>query len=448
MIPADIRESVVVHRTPRQRLTGILAPVLAVLALLAWVFASPIGASPDDDYHLTSTWCASTGAGEWCAAPAGAEPGERAVPEALARIACYAFDSNESAACQGEEFSWDLGQTVETRRSNVGGGYPPVFYAINGLLASADVQTSALLMRTLSVAIFLGFGAALWALLPVHRRPVLVWGWLISSVPLGLFLVTSNNPSAWAIIGVGTGWLALLGYVESTDRSAHDRSRCGLRPRGSARRGSPRRCRSLRRARDRGGRRAHLGAHPPLVAPAILPTVVALGAVAFFLTSRQSQSGLQGFGGSPSTGGGPEALSGPSLLAYNILNLPSLWAGMLTEGGLGWLDTPMPSIVAYAGVGVFLVMAFAGLFRLSRRKGIALALIGAVLVVLPLYVLQAGGDRVGRAGAAALPAPADRAARRAARAADDARATDRGDEAPGLARRGRARGRRTSSRCT
>jgi hypothetical protein len=33
------------------------APILATLTLMAWVFASPIGAGPDDDFHLVSAWC-------------------------------------------------------------------------------------------------------------------------------------------------------------------------------------------------------------------------------------------------------------------------------------------------------------------------------------------------------------------------------------------------------
>ena len=41
-----------------------LAPVLALLTLTAWVFASPIGAGPDDDFHLVSSWCAGSTAAE------------------------------------------------------------------------------------------------------------------------------------------------------------------------------------------------------------------------------------------------------------------------------------------------------------------------------------------------------------------------------------------------
>lgn len=28
-----------------------------LLALVAWAFASPVGATPDEDFHLVSTWC-------------------------------------------------------------------------------------------------------------------------------------------------------------------------------------------------------------------------------------------------------------------------------------------------------------------------------------------------------------------------------------------------------
>ncbi|MBF1088027.1 MAG: hypothetical protein HXL39_07040, partial [Schaalia sp.] len=48
-----------------------LAFVILILGILAvatgWIFASPPGSSPDDDYHLVSTWCPrpieSTGCG-------------------------------------------------------------------------------------------------------------------------------------------------------------------------------------------------------------------------------------------------------------------------------------------------------------------------------------------------------------------------------------------------
>ena len=391
-------------RTP---VTGL---VLAAIALVAWVYASPIGSSPDDDYHLTSSWCAGPAAAELCVDVDDADdPNARSVPEALPEIACFAFDSEASAACQGNEFSWDVADTRETSRSNVGGGYPPLYYAITGLFAGGDVQLSALLMRLLSVTLFLGLAAALWMLLPSHRRPALVWGWLLAAVPLGAFFLASNNPSGWAIAGVGLSWLALLGYVHEPER----RRAVGL--------GIVFAVAALMAAGARGDAALYVGLGIVVVAVltyearqgswlpstrwlrrAILPAAVGIVALVLFATSRQITSGLTGFGGASSgssRGDGADleaVIQGPALLAYNILNLPSLWGGLLTEAGVGWLDTPMPSLVAFAVWGAVLAVAFTALALLERRTAIAVLLIGAVLIALPLYVLQAGGDRVGQ----------------------------------------------------
>ena len=391
----------------------ITALVLAAIALLAWVYASPIGSSPDDDYHLTSSWCAGPAAAELCVdAGDPDDAGARIVPEALPEIACFAFDSEASAACQGTEFSWDPSVTAETGRSNVGGGYPPVYYAVTGLFAGADVQLSALLMRLLSVGLFLGLAAVLWMLLPSHRRPALVWGWLLAAVPLGAFFLASNNPSGWAIAGVGLSWIALLAYVDEPDR----RRATGL--------GTVFVLAALMAAGARGDAALYVGLGIVVVAiltyetrqgswlpsvrwlrKAILPAAMSVVALVLFVTSRQVSSGLTGFGGassgsgSGSTGDGADleaVIQGPALLAYNILHLPSLWGGLLIEAGVGWLDTPMPSLVAFAVWGAVLAVAFTALALLERRTAIAVSLIGAVLVVLPLYVLQAGGDRVGQ----------------------------------------------------
>jgi hypothetical protein len=76
------------------------APILATLTLMAWVFASPIGAGPDDDFHLVSAWCAGPTAGATCEYDAAT--GAFKVPMALTEIACFALDPTKSASCQGE----------------------------------------------------------------------------------------------------------------------------------------------------------------------------------------------------------------------------------------------------------------------------------------------------------------------------------------------------------
>lgn len=377
-----------------------LAPVLAFIALSAWAFASPIGAGPDDDYHLVSIWCANGGS-ESCRP--GSSEQTRVVPGTFPRIACYAQHAERSGACQEAVWSnWDAG-TAETERGNFGGEYPPVYYASMRVLVGDDVQTSALAMRLVNAAIFVGLATSLFVLLPVLRRGTLLWGWLVTLVPLGMFLIPSNNPSGWAITGVGTAFLALLGWFE-LGRSRRRWALCALYIVGV-----------LMAAGARGDAAVYVvGATVTAIiltsAPtrewgrrAILPVVGVVVASAFFATAGQAGTGAIGFtGGGDATipvagdASGVEApLSGFGLAAYNLLMLPFLWTGVWGTWGLGWLDTVLPAIVPWSAAAAFIVIGFAGLGRLNWRKAITLGGVVLVLIALPVYVLTVGGDKLG-----------------------------------------------------
>src|SRR5680860_1410536 len=87
------------------------APLLAVLTLTAWAFASPVGASPDDDFHLASTYCALGGSD---ACQPGTQENTRLVSIAFDSARCYAQVSTESAACQDDAGLALDGATQET----------------------------------------------------------------------------------------------------------------------------------------------------------------------------------------------------------------------------------------------------------------------------------------------------------------------------------------------
>ena len=371
-----------------------LAPVLALIALLAWTFASPVGAGPDDDFHLVSTWCA-TGSADRCLD--GSEPDTRIVPEAVLEAPCFAFDSTESAACQARELDFDPTPTVETDRGNFVGAYPPVYYAVMSVFVGDDLLVSALIMRVVNIVLFVALTSLLFWLLPLSRRPTLVWGWLITTVPLGIFLIASNNPSGWAVTGVGTAWIALLGYLETTGWRHVALGAIGTLG-------------VLMAAGSRGDAALYtvgaIGVTLVLTASrtrqfwraAILPLALAVIAFAFFLSARQIGSGVSGLGGGAGTPG-PDApveqtLSGFGLIASNALNIPFLWSGAFGTWGLGWLDTTMPWVVVFAGIGAFAVIGFLGLGRMTARKAIVVAGVTLVLWALPVYVLAASSKEL------------------------------------------------------
>ena len=373
-----------------------LAPVLALVALFCWALASPIGAAPDDDYHLTSIWCADSAKTTACLP--GSESWTRIVPQAATELSCFAFDQYESAACQARELSGDPTPTVETKRGNFVGEYPPVFYSVMNLFVGPDVFASAFLMRIVTILLFVGITTALFILLPPRRRSTLVFAWALTVVPLGLFVLSSNNPSSWAVIGIGSLWIALLGYLETSGRR-----RAAL--------GAIAAVATIMAAGARGDAALYavmaIGAvlfltfarRRQFVVDALLPVALAVLAGIFFLSSHQGAAGLDGFTASEAVSaadaGAAPAVSGVGLVAYNLLNVPSLIAGVFGGWGLGWLDTPMPAVVTFAGVSAFVAVGFLALRGIRPRR--AILVVGGFLVLwlLPVYVLVQGGDTVG-----------------------------------------------------
>lgn len=382
-----------------------IAPALALIALMGWALASPMGSSPDDDFHLTSIWCANASKTYDCAP--GKTAATRVVPEALVRSICYVREPKESAACQYSDYTLNPKPAVETGRGNFVGGYPPLYYATMNLFVGPNILLSVVLMRFVNILLFVGLGSALFALLPRFRRPVFVWEWLVSTIPLGVFLVASNNPSSWAIIGVGTSWLALLGYFETTGRRKIGLAAVFV-------------VATLMAAGSRSDSAAYavLGIAVVLfltfvrsrryLLEMILPAVMVVVCGLYFLSANQFLTVVYGFSGDATAGAdaGASAVSSAatavaphinpvSLAAFNLLNVPSLWAGVFGSWSLGWFDTSLPAVVAMGSLACFICAAFAGFGRLSRRKAIVLAALGVILTVLPVYVLTKGGDRVG-----------------------------------------------------
>lgn len=377
------------------------APLLAVIALFAWALASPMGAGPDDDFHLVSTWCAVAD-GTNCAP--GTSPDTRVVPEAVLHSPCYAAAPHKSAACQ-ENYDLSGTATELTNRGNFVGAYPPVYYAVMHAFVGGDILASVVIMRLVNVLIFVGLTTALFWLLPIARKQTLILMWTIVTIPMGIFLIASNNPSGWAIVGVGSSWLALLGYLESTGWRKWTLGAIAA-------------IATLMAAGSRGDAAMYtvlgIGAvfvltfprvkekWPQYVRDAVLPVILVGVCFLFFFSSNQTGSGLGGFSSGEALGAQPpgqgktaESLSGFGRFAYNLLNIPFLWAGNFGEWGLGWLDTSMPSIVTFGAISCFVAVGFVALSRLWGRKLFVVIGAGVTLWVLPLYVLTRGGQIVG-----------------------------------------------------
>ncbi|SFD95166.1 Predicted membrane protein [Blastococcus tunisiensis] len=366
----------------------LLVPLLAFLALGAWALASPVGASPDEDFHLSSVWCGQGISEGVC--ETSSEEGERLIPEPLLHAAgCFAFRSEASAECQSAWFVEESDELSSSGRGNYSGGYPPVFYYVMNVFVGDDISQSVVLMRLVNSALFVGLGTALYWLLPRERRQLLVLGTAVTLVPLGLFIVPSINPSSWAVIAGALVFPAMVGFFQCTGRR-----RVALGALGAVA--------TLVAAGSRADSAVYAVLAIALAALLALrwtrrawkllalPLVLAVACAVSYVTSGQNEAATVGFDGTsgPVTGAAGQ-------LAYNLLNVPELWAGAFGYWNLGWLDTRMPSIVWVVNVVAFGVVVFLGMRRSSRRKIAAFLITLAAAWLIPTYVLVQSSALVG-----------------------------------------------------
>lgn len=364
----------------RHRVTlTVLAPVLLLVSLLAWATSSPAGSSPDDDFHLASIWCQTEREG---VCEGTDDPAVRLLPGDVGRSTCYAFASDHSAACQGDELDSLAGEElVRSDRGNFAHLYPPVFYTVMSVLAGDSIATGTLAMRVLNAFLYVGLLSAVVAAVPAWLRPPAVLGALVTAVPFGVFLVPSTNPSSWALLSAATFWVSLLGLAFARGRRAAVLAGLVLL---SAVIGAGARADSV----------FFLGMAVLAVGVLVLRErgvrwwVYAAGLAALVVAVALFRTAVQG--GAVANGLPNEAGSGRTvseLVDLNLLEAPALWVGMFGEWGLGWLDTPMPAATWVLASGVCAAVVFWGLSRTSARKLVVLAGAGAALWLVPVVLL-------------------------------------------------------------
>lgn len=373
-------------RPVRSWIAIVAVPLFAFLTLCAWSFASPVGSSPDDDFHLASIWCGlgeRPGLCETAPDSADAAPTARMIPAALVNAPCFAFRPEQSAGC------WDPAASgmALVARANVDGLYPRLFYTAASVFASTDPQFSVIAIRLANSAFAVGLLTAVFFALPRRVRPALLISVIATSVPLGVFVFASTNPSSWAMLSAATVWTSLYGATRATGRRRW--VLCALAIFGAIVGAGARAdaaifavyavalalilgVRSLRQQRW----------------PISTALVICVISAAFYMSARQ---GGAAFGGlDPSA----HALTLSQHIS-NMFEIPSLWTGALGGSNLGWFDTRMPAIVWVPATVVFAGALFVGIHRPTRRRMTAVTLALLALWAVPFVMLAQSNAMVG-----------------------------------------------------
>lgn len=385
----------------RGSLRGALMGVAASLTLAAWLYASPPGSSPDDGYHLGSIWCAGGFHPDRCIEALGTgDPNFAIAPAVLGELPCVGGDGRVPATCINGVYERLEGQ-FRPIPANLTGRRASLYYRAANLLVSDDISAAIARIRVLNAGLALLLITATAAIAAADLRRAVLASWLAASVPLGLFMLTSLNSTAWGLVGVGAVWANAL---------------TALRPGGRLKR-SAAVILVLVGALMALGSRTEAAAHLVVVLLVLvalswtdLPSIRSLGGIlrrrplvalstailtaAFILfVVRISGLGyLMGFITGFSRGWERLVARGISNPALTLAaETPQLWTGSLGTWSLGWLDTNMPSIVWVPATMTFILLAGFGLLGASRGRGLAAGVILGAMLLLPVASLLAVG---------------------------------------------------------
>lgn len=378
--PSDLsgRLRALLRRTggPRSRRVGGVVLVLAlVITGLGWIFASPVGGSPDDDYHLGSIWCPRPLESSGCRTRVS-EDGvlQVLVPETVAdNTPCYAFHPRSSAACR----FYLSDDVMEFTSRYDDGNYPYGYYQFHHLLVSPSVTRSVLLMRAVNLAIAIALLGGIAAAMPTTMRRGYALAIMVSWIPMGVYFITSNNPSSWALTGVLAYAAGLYGSVHHPAPGARRWVLLALAAVGA-----------LLCCTSRGDSAffvfvvslAVLITAPwrRAIAPQALTALVASAiGVRVMTTTGQARAVHE-----------KPAFPGLSLgdrLKLDITTLPDYFAGFYgRRWGAGWFDVPFDGAVAIVSVSLAGAALFLGARRLTRRKALAALVVFGAMSGIPI----------------------------------------------------------------
>ena len=211
----------------RRTLVAALILVVAVIAAsLAWVVASPVGSSPDEDFHVGAMWCPPPVDKTGC--QISTKDGEKAVmvPQSLAKeyVTCYAFDHDNSALCALNASDEELAPTLRWDDGN----YPWGYYQFAHLFVQHSTNRAVLALRAFNALLAIGLLGAIIALADSGLRRAISVALTVAWLPMGFYFITGMNPSSWAMTGTFAFASALLASTRSEGRRRAGLIACAL----------------------------------------------------------------------------------------------------------------------------------------------------------------------------------------------------------------------------
>ncbi len=386
-------------------LSSTLAKVFVISSLTftclwSWALSSPAGSDPDAGFHMSSIWCGDGYAVGQCEPPpdslANESPPIVVIPFAVAAVgSCFSRNSVQSAACEIDIS--ERKDLVPNQVNNQGGLYPKLYYFVSNHLVSDSVTQTAMRGRLLNILVAVFLMAVLFVIAVKAIFLSVALSQIFFALPLGMFLISSNNPSSWTITALTFHWAFLLTFLKSRTVLVGMSAlaavlTCTLLGTGSRLDGSLYiilSCLAIfvllffDETVSKNRKVAAFGV--------LLITII----FSYFFYSSTSQSGVV-------TGGLVNVPYGRTMgesLFYNIQNIPGLFVGVFGFGnhgaGLGHLDTPIPPLGSYAAlIGAVAIMVLTR-SRKTMSEWLCFGGLLVALIVVPMWVLNLDRALVG-----------------------------------------------------
>ena len=207
----------------RRNVAWLFLAVSGLSLVVAWMLASPVGASPDEQAHIAYSWGTVTGqtiVGEHLTTiPPGRTATSVQVPQKLLQYpppGCYAFHSEKPVAQCSPNPADNLQMVTQASYMS---RYPPLFYAVEGVVlragAAVDLSGPRVLYGARLVAAILSLLAVGSGVFLLSRRfagQVVLLATLLALPATAWFLAASVNPNGLEIAAaflLAAGVLAL-----------------------------------------------------------------------------------------------------------------------------------------------------------------------------------------------------------------------------------------------
>lgn len=182
---------------------------LAWFAVLAvWALASPSGSARDEAFHMASIYCGRGVHPELC-------PESTFNEEAGMRFSVVPIKVPVCSVTVEQPFICPSSLGKKNSYISNDGLYPDFYYrAMSYLAIPFQHETTTLLIRLTNAALSaLAVGTALLLMSRSALSAYLV-ATVSTAIPMVVFLLSSINPRAWGLIGIGMVWPVISGLVE------------------------------------------------------------------------------------------------------------------------------------------------------------------------------------------------------------------------------------------